>query len=150
MCCAHSFPLSPLSYLHHSLRTCSACEEDNSKFIISIKSTLITSVHRQGRACTRSSRHSSETVLPAPWSVFPVRTLKTMVGYSFTPSSHFLSKIGCSDSMLLSVLSKVLGRDKEQDSHFPNAPASAPARCAVALGEHGCCFVCCLQAVKPQ
>lgn len=76
--------------------------------------------------------------------------LKTMVGYSFAPSSHFLSNIGRSDSMRLPMLFKVLGRDKEQDSHFPNTPASAPVRCAVALGEHGCRFVCCLQAVKPQ
>lgn len=40
--------------------------------------------------------------------------------------------------MLLHGLSQVLGGDKGQDSHFPKATASAPARCAVALAERSC------------
>lgn len=94
MCCALSFPLSPLSCPHHYLRTYRACEEDDSKFITSIESILMTPAYCQGQACTRSSRHTPETVLPALCSAFPVRALKTTVGYSFAQALMFSLKLG--------------------------------------------------------
>lgn len=94
MCCALSFPLSPLSCPHHYLRTYRACEEDNSKFITSIESILRTPAYCQGRVCACSSRHTPETVLPALCSAFPVRALKTTVGYSFAQALMFSLKLG--------------------------------------------------------
>lgn len=88
------FPLSPLSCPHHYLRTYRACEEDNSKFITSIESILRTPAYCQGRACACSSRHTPETVLPALCSAFPVRALKTTVGYSFAQALMFSLKLG--------------------------------------------------------
>lgn len=150
MCCGHSFPLSALSYPHHYLRTCSACEEDNSKFIISIESILISSAHRQGQACTCSSQHTPETVLPALWSAFPFRTLKTMVGYSSAQALIFFLKLGAQIPCCSTCFPGCWAETKSKRVIFQTHQASAPSRCAVALGEHGCWLVCCVQAVKPQ